>query len=135
VKQNLVRCPEISGLDEPSTSILFWHGTEENLKEGDVVYEDGANLDDTFCALLSGTLTVEKAGHSVGEIAANQIFGEMAYFTLAHSRTATVRVSSPEATILRVKLTQQELSTPRFSTLRKYLGLEAWDRFVSSSQS
>ena len=135
VKQNLLKCPEITSLDEHSTSALFWHGSEETLQEGAVIYEDGASLDDTFCALLSGSLIVEKAGQPVGQITGNQIFGEMAYFTRAHSRTATVRVSSPEASVLRVKLSRSELDAPRFSALRKYLGLEAWDRFVSSSQS
>lgn len=134
VKNSLLSCDDIDGLDETSRALLLWHATEEKLKEGTVIYAEDTALDDTFGVLLRGKLAVEKAGKLLGEISGNQVFGEMAYFTRLHSRTATVKAGSDGAAILRVKLSPQELSSPRFQQLKNVLGLEAWDRFVSSSQ-
>ena len=64
-----------------------------------------------------------------------QIFGEMAYFTSLHARTATVRVGSPEAVILKFQLTPAEFASAPFFGLKRYLGLQAWNRFVSNSQA
>jgi len=77
----------------------------------------------------------EKGGTIIGGIWERQIFGEMAYFTRQQSRTATVRVGSMEAVILKFQLTPAELSSAPFSTLKRYLGLHTWDRFVSTSQT
>jgi len=80
-------------------------------------------------------LQVEKAGTAVGLIPEGQVLGEMAYLTRLHTRTATVRVGSPQAVVLKIRLSPEELATPPFSGLKQYLGLQAWDRFVSASQS
>ncbi len=134
VKQILSRCPDLTGLDEAATAALFWLGEERTLREGEVIYAEGDKLDNTFCLLLSGDLIVEKAGVIIGGIWEHQIFGEMAYFTRERQRTATLRVGSTRAVILKFQLAPAELSSARFSTLRRYLGLHTWDRFVSTSQ-
>lgn len=135
VKTQIQSCPELLGIDENLTAILFWRGEDRNVPKGEAVYMENTHLDDTFCVLLSGSLQIEKGGALVGEISGPQIFGEMAYFTAAHTRTATVRAGSEETAILKIQLTQEELASPAFAPLRKYLGREAWSRFVTTSQA
>ena len=127
--------PELAGLDESLAGGLFWRCEEENLTEGEVVYEEGAPLDFTFGLLLSGDLIVEKGGAILGGIFERQLFGEMAYFTEKRARSATIRVGSPRAVALKFTLTLEELSNPAFSTLRTALELQTWERFVNTSQS
>src|SRR5262249_16626283 len=134
VKRILSRCPDLAGLDEAATAALFWLGEAQTLSEGEVIYAEGDMLDNTFCLLLSGDLIVEKAGAIIGGVGEHQTFGEMAYFTRQRERTATPRVGSSQAVILRFQLAPAELASERFSILRKYLGLHTWDRFVSTSQ-
>lgn len=135
IKDQMRSCPELLGIDESLTAILFWRGDVQTLPFGKPVYSENTPLDDTFCVLLSGSLEVEKNGAPVGEISGPQVFGEMAYFTSSHARTATVRAGSDKTTIFKIQLTQEELASPKFAPLRKYLGREAWDRFVTSSQA
>src|SRR5205807_7955880 len=127
-------CPELAGLDELAAALLFWSAEQEALEGGTVIYAEGDKLDGTFCLLLAGSLVVEKGGVVIGEIAEQQIFGEMAYFTNPHSRTATVRVASPDALILKMQLAPAELSNAGLAALKRYLGLQAWNRFVNTSQ-
>jgi hypothetical protein len=134
VREFLSRCPDLAGLDEISAAALFWRGEQQALSEGEVIYAEGARLDNTFCLLLAGDLIVEKGAMIIGGIWEQQIFGEMAYFTREQARTATVRVGSMEAVILKFQLTPAELSSPQFANLKRYLGLHSWDRFVSTWQ-
>ena len=134
VKQYLTGCPELAPLDEAAAAALFWRGQEQTFGLGDVVYAEGEKLDHTFCLLLSGWLVVEKAGNVVGEVSEHQIFGEMAYFVSPPTRSATVRVASMQAVILKFRLTEQELNSPRFSALKTYLSRQSWDRIVTTSQ-
>jgi hypothetical protein len=135
VKQCVKECPELVGMDEGSLATLFWRGKVQQLPLGDVIYEENTMLDDTFGVLLSGYLEVEKQGQALGQISGPQIFGEMAYFTSSHSRTATVRSGSEDTVVLKVQMGQAELAGPKFTTLRQFLGREAWDRFVSTTQT
>jgi len=134
VKQRFSNCPDLTELDAAPTALLLWRSDEVVFREGETIYEEGTRLDDTFCLLLSGELLVEKAGTLVGQISEGQIFGEMAFFAPEHKRTATVLVGSAEATVLRVNLSPEELATARLSVLKKYLGLRAWERFVSDAE-
>jgi len=135
VKRVLEECPDLRGLDEGASAALLWRGEESALSEGDVIYVEGEKLDGTFCLLLSGDVIIEKAGEIIGGIWEQQIFGEMAYFTRQQERTATVRVGSAEAVIVKFRLSPAELGSERFSTLKRSLGLHTWDRFVSTSQT
>ena len=135
VKQYLVAGLEAAGLDEAAAAALFWRGEEQTLEEGTVIYAEDQRLDHTFCLLLSGFLLVEKAGEVIGEVCEGQIFGEMAYFTSQHTRTATVRVGSSQAAVLKFRLTPAELGSARLSALRSYLDRRTWDTFVSSAHS
>ena len=134
VKRCLQGCPDLAGLDEPTAAALFWLGEAQTLEEGAVVYAEGTMLDNTFCLLLSGDLVLEMAMEIIGGIFEGEIFGEMAYFTNRNTRTATVRVSSPQAILLKFRLAPEELADTRFSGLRKVLALETWQKFVSRSQ-
>lgn len=134
LKQALFGCPDLAGLDESSVALLLWRAQQLTLPAGTAIYAEDAPFDDTFCLLLSGCLSIERAGVVLGEISDQQIFGEMAYFSSLHARTATVRVSSPEAFILKLRLTPSELASPPFLALQRCLGLQSWDRFVSNSQ-
>jgi hypothetical protein len=134
VKQRFSSCPDLAELDAAPTALLLWRSDEVVFREGETIYEESTRLDDTFCLLLSGELLVEKAGTQVGQISEGQIFGEMAFFSPEHTRTATVRVGSAEAAVLKIQLSPEELATARLSALKKYLGLRAWERFVSDAQ-
>jgi hypothetical protein len=134
-RDRLSESPELAGLDDTLTSGLFWRCEEQTLAEGAVIYREGAPLDFTFGLLVSGDLIVEKGGSILGGIFEGQIFGEMAYFTNERARTATIRVGSPHAVVLKFTLTSEELSRRAFSTLRTALELQTWDRFVNASQS
>src|SRR5262245_16945566 len=104
--------PELAGLDDALASGLFWRREEQTLAVGAVIYQEGAPLDFTFGLLVSGDLIVEKGGLILGGIFERQIFGEMAYFTNERMRTATIRVGSPKAVVLKFTLTSEELSSP-----------------------
>jgi CRP-like cAMP-binding protein len=134
-RDSLNESPELAGLDETLAAALFWRCEEETLAEGAVVYRESTPLDFTFGLLLSGDLIVEKGGSILGGIFERQIFGEMAYFTNERTRTATIRVGSPRALILKFTLTLEELTSAAFSTLRTALELQTWQRFVDTSQS
>jgi hypothetical protein len=135
LKQVLLGCADLAGLDESSVALLLWRAQQLTLPAGTAIYAEGTPFDDTFCLLLSGYLSIDRASVVLGEISDQQIFGEMAYFTSLHARTATVRVSSPEAVILKFQLTPAEFASPPFFVLKRYLGLQAWDRFVSNCQT
>jgi CRP-like cAMP-binding protein len=135
VRRKLETCQDLEGLDDAGKAFLLWRGQEQALRPNEKVYSEGTDLDDTFCLLLAGTILVEKDGQSVGEIAEGQIFGEMAYFSPHHQRSATIRAGTDEgAVVLKIQLTLIELGNPRFAALKHFLGLEAWDRFVSNSK-
>ena len=135
IKRVLSECPDLAGLDENSAADLFWRGEEQTLREGQVVYAEGTPLDDTFGLLLSGDLIIERGGTILGGISEQQLFGEMAYFNNECARTATVRVGSPHAVILKFHLSPAELRSARFSALRQFLALHTWNKFVHTSQS
>jgi hypothetical protein len=135
LKQALLGCSDLAGLDESSIALLLWRAQHLTVPAGVAIYTEGDSFDETFCLLLSGFLSIERGEVVLGEIPDRQIFGEMAYFTRLHARTATVRVASPEATVLKFELTPAELGSLPFFALKRYLGLQAWDRFVSNSQN
>jgi CRP-like cAMP-binding protein len=134
VKRCLLERSELARLDESTAAALLWRGQAQTLEEGEIIYAEGTTVDDTFCLLLSGDLVVEKDTEAIGGIGEGEIFGEMAYFTNWKARTATVRVGSPQAVVLRFQLTPQELAEARFSSLRTALALQTWQKFVSASQ-
>src|SRR6266567_3179572 len=135
IKECLLKCPDLAGLDEPTVSELFWRGTVQTLEAGSVIYAEGAPLDNTFGLLISGDLIIERGGVILSGIFEQQAFGEMAYFTPQQTRTATIRVGSPVAVLIKIQMTADEMSSDRFSGLRKCLALHTWQKFVNTSQS
>jgi len=134
IKRCMIECPVLASLDEPIVAALLWRSEAQTLEEGEIIYAEGTTLDDTFCLLLSGDLVVEKASEIIGGIREREMFGEMAYFTNNKARTATLRVGSPQAVVLKFQFTPGELADPRFSELRRSLALQTWEKFVSASQ-
>ena len=135
IKKHLLKCPDLAGLDEATLSELIWRGTVHTLKTGTVIYAEGSPLDDTFGLLISGDLIIERGGAILGGIFEQQAFGEMAYFNQQQARTATIRVGSPEAVMVKIQMTAEEMSSDRFSGLRKCLALQTWQKFVHTTQS
>jgi CRP-like cAMP-binding protein len=134
VKRIFNGCPDLVGLDENSRARLFWRGECQTFLSGANIYTENTPLDDSFGILLSGTLLIERSWKVLGQMKGNPLFGEMAYFTKLKERTATVRAGSAEVHILRFSLAGEELADSHFTSLKKFLGLQAWERFVSSSQ-
>jgi CRP-like cAMP-binding protein len=129
-KQILIQCPGLSELDELSQAFLLRHGDEMIFNAGEIIYAEGAELDDSFCILLSGSVAVEKGGKVVAESARNHVFGDMAYFSPRHKRSATVRVTSPQAAVLKISLPSGSLGSPPYASLKKHLALQPWKRPV-----
>ena len=135
MKQVLSDCPDLAGLDEASIELLVERAWQQHFQHDQVIYAEGAPLDHSFCLLLSGDLIVEAGGTITGAILEQQVFGEMAYFTNQRVRTATVRVGSAEAVVLRFCLSPAELASAPLTGLRRFLFLRTWNRFVSTSQN
>jgi Cyclic nucleotide-binding domain len=128
VKKIVTECVALSGLDEATQAFLLRHGDETSLDAGEMVYAEGTNLDDSFCVLLSGSLTIERGGRVVAETSKNEVIGEMAYFSPQHKRSATVRAASEKVSILKVQLPPENLASPLFAPLKKCLALQTWHR-------
>jgi hypothetical protein len=135
IKGALINCADLAALDDSSRGVLLLRGEYQRLPAGKVIYDQAAPLDDSFGLLLSGALNVENGMKLISQIQEQRIFGEMAYFAKRKERTATVRVFSPVAEILLFRMSLEDLASEPFSNLRKYLGLKAWERFVSGSKS
>jgi CRP-like cAMP-binding protein len=127
--------PDLVGLDAPSRGTLLLRGECRSFPEGKNIYTEGAALDDSFCLLLSGTVLIERSWKVLAQTKEHRIFGEMAYFTHGKARTATVRAVSDPVLVLRFELPCDDLASKHFSKLKKFLGVQAWERFVSGSQS
>ena len=134
VKERLLESPDLAGLDDLSTAELVWRAEVQTFQHGEVIYAEGCSLDHTFCLLLSGDVLVESGGDITCGLVEGQVFGEMAYFTNQRVRTATIRVGSEIAEVLRFRLTPAELHTEGLSALRRFLFMRTWNRFVSTSQ-
>ncbi len=135
VKAAVEACTEVQGLEaEAFVPLLLYRGTAVSLTRAATVYVEATPLDSTFCILVDGRLEVLRGGAVVGTIEGYRVFGEMAYFTAAKTRTATIRVASATADVLRITMTPDELNQPRMEKLVRRLGIEAWDRFIESSR-
>jgi hypothetical protein len=130
VKRILLECPSLAGLDEVSQAFLLRRGEEMVFDAGQIIYAEGAKLDNSFCVLLSGSVAIERSGRVVAESSHSHVFGDMAYFSEARERTATVRATSPETSVLRIRLASQSLDSPLFASLKKQLALQPWTRPV-----
>lgn len=128
VKRIVIECPTLSGLDDVSQAFLLRHGEERVFEAGEIIYAEGAELDDSFCVLLSGRVGIELEGKEVAASSMSQVFGEMAYFSSARQRSATVRATAGQTSVLKVELRRDDLGLPAFASLRKFLALQPWRR-------
>ena len=130
VKRIILECPALSGLDEVSQAFLLRHGDEIVLNEGDIIYGEGTELDDSFCVLLCGSVAIERRGTVVAESSQIHVFGDMAYFSQCRERTATVRATSPKTSVLKIHLRRADLALPVLGPLKKFLAVQPWQRPV-----
>jgi hypothetical protein len=118
IKRYLEACPGLAGIGPVSAENLFWRAENQTLKEGEVLFRQGVKLEDTFGLLLSGELALERSGEPIGTLTRQQIgFGEMAYFSYFRIQNSTVRVNSPQAVILRFRMSPTDLGSRGFFTL------------------
>lgn len=134
IKQAMIQSPDLSGLDSQSQADLLWRAEVECYSHSEVIYQESETLDNTFCLLLQGDLIVEKGSAILAGIFEGQVFGEMAFFIKEGRRTATIRVGSDSATILRFRIDSSELNNDRMIALKRCLSRCTWDRFVSVTQ-
>ena len=130
VKRIVMECPALVGLDEVSQAFLLRHGEEMVFDVGDIIYDQGAELDDSFCVLLAGSVAVERDGKELATRSTSHVFGDMAYFSQVHKRAATVRATSRDTSVLRVQLKRDDFDLPAFASLKKFLALQPWKRPV-----
>lgn len=93
--QTLVTAVE-SGLERELADRLMSGGGRTKPKrvgEGETVFEQGADNDDTLMLVLDGVLTAEVDGEIVGEVGPGAIVGERG--ALEGQRTATLRARTP----------------------------------------
>lgn len=134
VKQAMAQSPDFAGLDNHSMADLLWRAEIQSYSHSEVIYQESDCLDHTFCLLLQGDLIVEKGGAVLAGVFEGQVFGEMAFFINEGRRTATIRVGSDEATLLRFRMDSSELNASSMAALKQCLSLRTWDRFVSVTQ-
>jgi hypothetical protein len=118
IQRYLEACPGLAGIDPVSAGNLFWRAENQTLKEGEVLFQQGVKLDNTFDLLLSGELAVERSGEPIGTLTREQIFGETACCSYFRIQNSTVRVNSPQAVILKFRMSPTELGSRGFFTLR-----------------
>lgn len=136
VKRIFEACPEISALDAHAQGLLLSSATEIDLPKGTVLYREGDPVDGTFCLLLFGKLEVEQAGMIIGEVSEQEILGEVAFFSMTGTRSATVRSSSSVTALLKFDISRLSGgNSSMFTPLHENLGAKAWRRFVCGSQS
>ena len=121
IQRYLEACPGLACIDPVSAGNLFWRAENQTLKEGELLFGQGAELDETFGLLLSGELTLERSGEPIATLTRQQVFGETAYLSYFRIQNSTVRVNSPRAIILRFRMSPTELKSRGFFTLPKCL--------------
>ena len=96
VKATLKNCDLFKTFDDEEIEVLMLHGQMKELPRGKILYMKGQQSDNTFCAILSGTVNiVAKDGHVVREIGKSQVIGEVALSSPHQIRTATVITREP----------------------------------------
>ena len=124
----------LPGIADDALALLFWRGDELTFNQGDVVYREGSELDRTVAILLAGELSIVQGNETIAQISDPICFGEVGFFGTQKKRTATVRVSSHKATILRLEIDPEELKAGPLSELGKILKARAWETVVQDSQ-
>lgn len=124
----------LRGVSEDALARLFWRAEEVSFKQGEEIYREGAEVDRSMAILVEGQLTILQGGEQIGLMAEPVCFGEVAFFGTRQKRTATVRVSSSAATILRLEIDPEELKSGPFSEIGRILKARAWETVVQDSK-
>ena len=96
MKTVLQQCELFRGLDESELDLLIGNGQLKQLPRGKILYMKGEPSDDTFCAILSGSVNiVAKDGHVVKDIGRGEVIGEVALSDPNRARTVTVITKDP----------------------------------------
>jgi CRP-like cAMP-binding protein len=82
-------------LRQSLAELLARAGDVTELPSGTVLYSEGSEADGTGAVLLSGSVSVERAGETPLRVSAPALLGEMYQFNPAATRTATVTADAP----------------------------------------
>ena len=119
---------------EEVLATLFWRAEELTLRAGEEIYQEGDEPDNTVVILVSGELSFFQGAELISQVSEPVCFGEVGFFGAQKKRTATVRVSSPQAAILRLQLDPDELKAGALAELGKILKARAWETVVRDSK-
>ena len=125
VKDAMKSCPGLTELDDATLAELLWIAKDKTLLRGRTLYKQGEAADGSFCILVAGSLNVFVDGQMVADVWPPLLLGESAFATTAHTRGATLQVSSDSATILEVRPSEDLLGR-----LSKMFSEMAWDRWL-----
>lgn len=119
---------------EEVLATLFWRAEELTLRAGEEIYREGDEPDDTVAILVGGELSFFQGTELISQVSEPVCFGEVGFFGAQKKRTATVRVSSEQATILRFEIDPEEMKSGTLSDLGKVLKARAWVTVVQDSK-
>lgn len=110
--------------DQPDFSMLAAYSKAENVETDRVIFRRGDTADRLYY-IKSGEVEIEELGVRLGE---GRIFGEIAFFTDAAARTATVRTTRPsqivevdEATFMKLYFQNPEFGLAVVKTITRRL--------------
>lgn len=122
--------PMLAGMSPQELDILLRQMEEVTYEKGDSIIEEGDMFDDIFF-LREGEVTIEKwdegrtQRHVIGELAAGQAFGEMAFLDGSARSSTIVAKGDVRALVLRTAFA--ELGPYRYKIVRN-IALESIDR-------
>lgn len=123
----LGRLSEIS--DESILKALVSSAQISDYEKDAVIYNQGDKLDGSFCLVAEGQLEVLLDGLN-RTLGPGDVCGETAFLNTAHQRTALVRVSSPQARLVRWTNFGEILESPQFKPLKELLRKLAVEHWV-----
>ena len=112
---------------------MLWDSVVLSEPQGTQLIQKDRPTAGVFFLLVDGSVDIAIDGASVVTLSAYDVVGEMALVAPEHSRCATVEVASPSATLIRCRLTSEQLESHRFRSVRRTLSRLAWGRFVANT--
>jgi CRP-like cAMP-binding protein len=121
VRNAIVENQYLRELTDETQGMLLRYANLRKAEKGYAIYSEGDEIDDTFCLLLEGELSVRLGEEEIGKVEEWEIFGEVAFFTKTPMRSATVAVESGQAIWIKWKITREELEGGTFDDLKRVL--------------
>jgi hypothetical protein len=121
VRNAIVENQYLRELSDETQGMLLRYANLRKAEKEYEIYSEGQDMDDTFCLLLDGELSVRQGEEEIGKVEEWEIFGEVAFFTKTSTRSATVAVESADAIWIKWKITREELDSGTFEDLKRVL--------------